>query len=101
MRILRRLGDAGRLIVLWPVLAITTAAVMLSVPPPLDPRCPSVLDAATPDGPGMGRLFYDCRTVGAETDGTIRWAFIAVLLGLGVLVAGYSLEGRRRKERRS
>jgi hypothetical protein len=39
--------------------------------------------------------------VGGETDGTIRWAFIAVLLGLGVLLAGYSLEGRRRKKRRS
>ena len=42
----------------------------------------------------MGPRFYDCRTAGEQTDATIQWAYLSLLIGLCLLVGGYWIEAR-------
>ena len=105
MRTTVRVMEEGRFarwrFLLWPVVALAVVLVLFSVTPPDGPGCPSVWNAAQEHGHGMGPRFYDCRTFGEQTDATIRWAFLSLLIGCAVLFAGWMFELRTRREHRA
>jgi hypothetical protein len=49
----------------------------------------------------MGARFYDCRTWGEQTDATIRWALLGLVLGMCILFGGYALEALLHNRSRS
>jgi hypothetical protein len=49
----------------------------------------------------MGPHFYDCRTWGEQTDATIDWAYLSLVVGLCLLFGGYAVEGLLRTRHRS
>ena len=100
MRSLRRAASTWRWA--WPLLlALTSVTVLFAITPPGGPGCPSVWSAAQYHGHGMGPHFYDCRTWGEQTDATIDWAYLSLVVGLGLLFGGYALEGLLRHSHRS
>lgn len=92
MRSLRHAASPWR----WawpPLLALATVVVLFAITPPGGPGCPSVWSAAQDHGQGMGARFYDCRIWGEQTDATIRWAYLSLVVGLFLMFGGYAVGG--------